>query len=463
MYSKKLFFIIPVLFLLFNAIIVWILGVNIPFFDQWAFIPLLGKLFSGVENIVFADLIAQHNEHRLLFPRIIFLTLAYFTHWNIKAELWVNIFLMACIAFFMLQKIKKDFLEEDGNQNFNFFVIFSISLLFFSFGQNENIVWGWQIQIFLNILFVVLGIHFLTQPQSNMWHFSWAILCGLVAVFSFANGLLYFLIGFLAIFLQKKSSFSQKITYLSVWLLVTIFVFLVYFQGYQRPLHHPTPMLSIQYVVSYMAYIFTFLGCPIFESDAIASMISGMVGVGIYIFGIVQLFFLEKRNTKPFLSEFTPYYFYIFLSFYAIGSALISGLGRVGNEMGLAQASASRYVTICNLFWVCNFVFIFLTLKNNFNLKIMYKKIVIFFAGLLLLAIFASHIVGILAMYEHKIYMENCQKMWLNLQKETENNNQKNYTKTEEKAICDCVGEKLEIIKIKTQILKKHKLSFFFQ
>lgn len=83
------------------------------------------------------------------------------------------------------------------------------------------------------------------------------------------------------------------------------------------------------------------------------------------IFGVNIPFF----DQWVFIPYYLPYYFYIFLCFYAIGSALVSGLGRVGGEMGLAQASASRYVTIYNLFWGCNFCFIFLILKNKFLVK----------------------------------------------------------------------------------------------
>lgn len=50
-------------------------GVDIPWYDQWKFLPTLEKFFQG--RLAFHDLWQQHNEHRILFPRIVFLALAF--------------------------------------------------------------------------------------------------------------------------------------------------------------------------------------------------------------------------------------------------------------------------------------------------------------------------------------------------------------------------------------------------
>ncbi len=44
-------------------------GIDVPFLDQWEFVPLLGNFRSGA--LSFHDLWAQHNEHRIFFPRLI--------------------------------------------------------------------------------------------------------------------------------------------------------------------------------------------------------------------------------------------------------------------------------------------------------------------------------------------------------------------------------------------------------
>src|SRR6476646_5984332 len=66
--------------------------VNLPVLDEWnGTAPLFEKMADGTLGI--ADFFAQHNEHRIFFPRLIFFTLGRLTHWNIRAELWVIWFL----------------------------------------------------------------------------------------------------------------------------------------------------------------------------------------------------------------------------------------------------------------------------------------------------------------------------------------------------------------------------------
>lgn len=74
-------------------------GIDVPFWDEWEFVPLLMKFKSGA--LTFHDLLAQHNEHRILFPRLIMLVLAAVTGWDIRYELYAN-FAVAAFTFVFL-------------------------------------------------------------------------------------------------------------------------------------------------------------------------------------------------------------------------------------------------------------------------------------------------------------------------------------------------------------------------
>src|SRR5690349_3177465 len=55
-------------------------GVDLPFYDQWvAEAPLFAKIWRHRASV--ADFWAQHNEHRMVFPKIVFVALAWATHW----------------------------------------------------------------------------------------------------------------------------------------------------------------------------------------------------------------------------------------------------------------------------------------------------------------------------------------------------------------------------------------------
>ena len=134
--------------------------VNVPFGDQWDFIPLIEKSYIG--TLTFGDFWAQHNEHRPIFPRLIMLALSRLSRWNIFYELWVNIILALAIFKVLTMLIYKTFKCAKIN---NFWFIPVISVMIFSPNQSSNWLAGWQMQIFLNILAIVGGIKLLSEAR----------------------------------------------------------------------------------------------------------------------------------------------------------------------------------------------------------------------------------------------------------------------------------------------------------
>ena len=51
------------------SIYIFLFGLNIPFLDQWEVVGLLEQQQQG--SLSFSDLLAQHNEHRPFFPRLL--------------------------------------------------------------------------------------------------------------------------------------------------------------------------------------------------------------------------------------------------------------------------------------------------------------------------------------------------------------------------------------------------------
>ena len=81
-------------------LLVFLIGftVDVPYWDQWDLVPLLQKMDDG--SLSLNDLWSQHNEHRLLFPRLVMLVLARISDWNIYLEYAVSFVLasLTCIA-----------------------------------------------------------------------------------------------------------------------------------------------------------------------------------------------------------------------------------------------------------------------------------------------------------------------------------------------------------------------------
>jgi hypothetical protein len=45
-------------------------GVDVPFWDQWVYVPLIKAYYNGQDLI--SLIVQQENEHRLIFPKLFF-------------------------------------------------------------------------------------------------------------------------------------------------------------------------------------------------------------------------------------------------------------------------------------------------------------------------------------------------------------------------------------------------------
>lgn len=333
---------VPLIFLIVSVIRC---HVDVPFWDQWNFVPLLGKSFERGSS--FEDLRALHNEHRLFFPRLIMLALAHLSGYNISCELACSILLAAGMFFLVLGRVKKIF-SLLGSPGFPW-VGPILSLVAFSLHQGENWVWGWQIQIFLNVLAVVAGLMILTSPEFNWRNFFGGAACGVVATYSYANGLAYWLLGFLALLLISYSSRRRKLTALAMWLALTVIVFVSYFYRFESASPSGEPLFYFaMHPWEYFQYILKYLGATIITYQEYALFFGILC---LILFGLTVRVFLRKyRNAFAAMLPF------LLLGLYSVACAILTGIGRVG--FGTAQATSYRYVTFSNLIWFSNFIFL---------------------------------------------------------------------------------------------------------
>ncbi|MCP4218846.1 MAG: hypothetical protein GY765_29710, partial [bacterium] len=248
--------------------LIWVVGycyVDIPFADQWDFVPLLEKSFQG--GVTYTDLMAQHNEHRLFFPRIIMLGLAHLSDWDISHELILNVVLGIALFLVLVSRVRAT-QRETGKKHLAW-ALPLISLIVFSLNQWENWVWGWQIQIFLCVAAIVSGILLLSGPVFKWWKLAVAAGFGIIAVFSFANGFSYLLIC-AGILLVNPGGNDKKKKYLALtyWCTTSVAIAFVYFYNYSRPLHTGDTsgiMGVLSNPLEYAAFVLKFLGSPLTE------------------------------------------------------------------------------------------------------------------------------------------------------------------------------------------------------
>jgi hypothetical protein len=338
------------------AALVWLVAqyaVAVPYWDQWELVPLLDKSYHG--ELTFSDLWAQHNEHRLLFPQIIMLTLARLTGWDIRFELALNIAIaIALFAVFVHQvKITGRKLGIAGWP----WAVPAISLAVFSLAQYQNWLWGWQMQMLLNLLAVVGGIVLLANGPFHWGRFAAAAMLGIVATYSFANGMLFWPIGLALLFVTPAGA-GEKRAGIIGWILISALTLGFYFYRYQPPEGHPPLSLIFKIPFEYAAFVLKYIGnlCAQYVGGSVAA--DGDFALAFGLAAIVAWGWSGGMLIRKRIADARTLLPYFALSLYSFASALMTGAGRVG--FGSNQAIYSRYSTMVVPLWVCLIVLLFL-------------------------------------------------------------------------------------------------------
>lgn len=322
-------------------------GVSVIFWDEWEMIPLLQKELLG--TLTFSDLFAQHNEHRIFFPRIAMLTMARLTQYNTIAEMllsWLLICMTALLVFRVFQK------ESPSSGRARFLLAFlPVSILLFGFRQFESILWGFTCQIYLMIFGAVATFFLLESSRKIDVRFMCAFFAATLSSFSFLTGLMVWPIGLFQIVVSER---RKKVGKTTLWCLAALVIFASYLYGYVKPGQHP----SLEYVLTdpFLAgtYFLTFIGAPLSWDSARG----GAPAFGLLI-SVIALFAFASAHRSKVLRRNAIWLSFIF---FGAASALAATVGRSG--FGPEQALSSRYTPITAIGIVGLYLFL-LSLPNS--------------------------------------------------------------------------------------------------
>lgn len=205
-------------------------AVNIPKWDDHAlryFLFLTGQetTFSGKIHQLFK----QHNEHRIVYDRII-TTLDYwlFGKLNYKHLMVVgNLSLVGLLVVFIgvLRQAKR-----------SLHYAVPVALFLFNLSQWENMFWGMAaLQNFSVVLWVISAFYLLSYTD----RVGLAITAAILATLTSGNGLLVWPLGFGLLLLQprtfKPSLASRLFQPIVQWLISALLVVGLYFYGFEKP------------------------------------------------------------------------------------------------------------------------------------------------------------------------------------------------------------------------------------
>ena len=206
--------------------------------------------------------------------------------------------------------------------------------------QQENLIWGFQLQFVIPAAMATLSILtlLLYYRKPHAWLLATSIFATTIATWSLANGMLLWPLLLLAALLLGMR--RSTLLVIALFAAANIGLYLYHYHRPGPPAEFPGLALAADRTLHYVAVYFgsTFVR----HSSGWIPLLAGAVGLWIATVIIIRV--LPQRGRASLLQLQLS-----LLMLLCIATAFITASGRL--HLGLEQATASRYQTFALLFW----------------------------------------------------------------------------------------------------------------
>ena len=314
------------------AVIVLRGAVNLPFWDEWEWADVIVRLHAG--SLTFAQLWAQHNEHRMLVPELLVVGIDRLRGWDTVEETLLSVTLLVATAWIASVTVRRTIAPER-----RIGALLIVAALLMTLRQQENLIWGFQFAWFMVTLAMFAIVELLGRPSRTQIQFAAAVLVGFAASYCMSSGLLAWPIGLVALLLATPSWAPRVRAQAIGWCAAAGAAIAIYFIGYQKPAGHPPLAFGLENPLAFLQYVVVYVGSSFAKDGELG--VAGVVGcIGALAFVLTALRRLRYPESAPWIA----------LGLFGLAGALITAVGRAG--FGIDQALASRYVTLSTTLWV---------------------------------------------------------------------------------------------------------------
>jgi hypothetical protein len=313
-------------------------GVDVPFWDEWTIAEFLQKIDGG--TLTASALLSQHNEHRMLVPRIIQLAVAFGMGWDTRILMWLSLgLLLACLSGCVV--LWRRSLEHRATWPSTISLAL-VALLVFSPAQHQNLLWGFQICFFVPGACLLASTIIVSSPKATLGlSLAAASVLSTAATFSILPGLLTWpLTAWTALprFGPPSRTGTVKWVLWAVWCSVVI---ALYFFRYEPPVHSPSLLAALNQPITLLTGTIVCVGSPFsFGSYPLRSaFVAGVFATG--ALGWLMLSVWRRRTDTELVARATPWM--VIASFGFLSGAAIA-VGRVG--YGYVALLESRYASL---------------------------------------------------------------------------------------------------------------------
>lgn len=325
----------------------------LPWGDGWAQID---PLANGINPLSLQWLWGQHDEHRLVIPKLFLIADLHFFH---ARQIFLLISILV-IQFAHLSVLSWS-MRALGGWRGSLWRTGTGLAAFSLFGpaQWHNFVWGFETcfvlpGLFLTLSFVGLLLYWRNSklfPAAPRWRFlALSVLAAVGATCSLANGnLVWPLLVLAALFLRLKRSIVLTLA------IAGTASFGLYFFHYVSPTAHGNALSVLEDPARFPTFLAVYLGSAYVHANQFAAEIAGLAGI--VVAGWLVL------HSPGYIRAHKLFRVQMILTLlFCIGAGVATALGR--SNFGLAYAFSSRYQTVVLLFW-CALCLILLDLVST--------------------------------------------------------------------------------------------------
>ena len=294
--------------------------INIPIWDEWD-TPGQALLRYAQHNLTWADLFAQHNESRIVVPRLIHVAIASFFGWDVRQGMALT-FLCVCAA----SACALVYLRRRASLSLSQVLVpwLLINLFLFAPSQYENFLSGFVFEIFIPFL-CLFGCCAINLSRSSLPLKSLCnSLLALLSTYTFGHGMLLWAFAF-PIPNREERSRGARFFFLwyAVYAVIGCFAIACYFVGYRRPEILPPPPTLAQ-GGQVLEFIIVWLGA-VLRSPPVNARLTGALA-GLLIMAAVAGTLVVLRKNKEL---WRAYYPWLLLLGFAFSSGAATAVGRV--------------------------------------------------------------------------------------------------------------------------------------
>ncbi|RAK00250.1 hypothetical protein LX87_01950 [Larkinella arboricola] len=299
-------------------------AINIPKFEDHtlkAFLLNLEKAGSVHEWVY--EFFRQHNEHRIVYDRIIT-----WLDYNLTGKLnYIHLMVVGNLSLVLLLAVFVRALQKTGAA---VWMALPVALLLFNLSQWENMFWAMaSLQNFTVVALALATFYALAFKNRVGWT---AIGLAVVATITSGNGLLIWPVGLMLLFLRQDYAGVMR------WLAALAVSFRLYFLYYEKPPGNPVDSGTLlQKFHGWLLFNGAAAEALPFQNFLLSCTVLGAVLLGVT--ALLSILFLKQHLFGPKLSGWQI--FFLGTAAFVVGSGLVVALNRVG--FGLATLTTSRY------------------------------------------------------------------------------------------------------------------------